>query len=171
MAGVAHWCLELANSSSDRTLLDLRCCLNGGSSNERSRGSIVTVGLARDFERSSNDRDLESTKTKRSHTGKRSMAARRPSNLIASLQTVILSGSKSRVTCAGANFGAGSLLRHRRGYRRRSWARPDGTVTASATAAVTHMWFHIIGLSPGWTEPNFVLRKVTASRVVGSIEI
>jgi hypothetical protein len=27
----------------DRTLLDLRCCLNGGSSNERSRGSVVTV--------------------------------------------------------------------------------------------------------------------------------
>ena len=25
------------------TLLDLRCCLNGGSSNERSRGSVVTV--------------------------------------------------------------------------------------------------------------------------------
>ena len=31
------------NPSSDRTLLDLRCCLNGGSSNERSRGSVVTV--------------------------------------------------------------------------------------------------------------------------------
>ena len=30
-------------SSSDRTLLDFRCCLNGGSSNERSRGSVVTV--------------------------------------------------------------------------------------------------------------------------------
>ena len=30
-------------SSSDRTLLDLRCCLNGGSSNERSRGLVVTV--------------------------------------------------------------------------------------------------------------------------------
>jgi hypothetical protein len=26
-----------------RTLLDLRCCLNGGSSNERLRGSVVTV--------------------------------------------------------------------------------------------------------------------------------
>ncbi len=45
--GVAHWCLEIANRPSDRTLLGLRCYPNGGSSNVRSRGSR----LARDFER------------------------------------------------------------------------------------------------------------------------
>jgi hypothetical protein len=44
------------------------------------------------------------------------------------------------------------------------------TVTASTTAAVTLMWFHIIGLSPGWTEPNFELRKMTAAGR-GRIEI
>ena len=34
------WSLQIVKR---RTLLDLRCCLNGGSSNERSRGSVVTV--------------------------------------------------------------------------------------------------------------------------------
>ena len=45
--GREAWCGALVpgicRSSSDRTLLDLRCCLNGGSSNERSRGLVVTV--------------------------------------------------------------------------------------------------------------------------------
>ena len=38
-------------SSSDRTLLDLRCCARGGSSNKRSRGLVVTVALLATGER------------------------------------------------------------------------------------------------------------------------
>jgi hypothetical protein len=76
-------------------------CRRLGSGRSPSRfGTIPILGVAEvDWP------DPQSTKTKRSHTGKRSMAARRPSALIASRQTVILSGKESRFACEGAGLG------------------------------------------------------------------
>jgi hypothetical protein len=49
--GVAPCLPGACRSSSDRTLVDLRCCARGGSSNKRSRGLVVTVALLATGER------------------------------------------------------------------------------------------------------------------------
>ena len=79
-------------------------CRRLGSGRSPSRfGTIPILGMAEvDWP------DPQSTKTKRSHTGKRSMAARRPSALIASRQTEILSGKESRFAREGAGLGVSS---------------------------------------------------------------